>query len=113
MTGVEDFKKLYGKDMLIEVVGAAERHSDMTHSEIPENEEQRLYYSLLKMLDFECFRYGDAPKGLTQQKTIEFLKDHKDLIKCEPPSMIGLFVGVYNFMMDNDEAKKNPNGVPR
>ncbi len=109
--GVEDYKKEFGEASFRDVISKLYNHSHLRSSKIPENEEQQLYYSLLTMLDFQCFIYEDKPKGITQQQTIKFLKDHKKRIKCDVPSMIGLFSGVFNFLID-EKAGENPPKIP-
>jgi len=109
--GVEDYKKEFGEDSFRDVISKVYNHSELKSSTPPENEEQQLYYSLLAMLDFQCFTYEDKPKGITQQQTIRFLKDHKKRIKCDAPSMIGLFSGVFNFLID-EKAGENPPKIP-
>lgn len=100
MTGtiIEDFEKTFDKTKLDDVLDHAYEHSDLSSVEVPKDKTQRLFFSLLKMIDFECFAYDHAPEGLTLLNVKKWLVKHKDEIKCEPPSMLGMFAGAFNFL---------------
>jgi len=99
MNGLTDFESQYGKTLLQNVLDNVVNHSELRSSKIPEDVEQRLYYSLLSILDFECNRYGDAPKGLDDDDIQNFLKKHRDSIKCEPPTYLGMLGGRFDFLI--------------
>jgi len=100
MTGLDDFTQKYGKDKLLEVLNAINNHTAGMVAKLPEDDEQRLYFSLLEMFGWECFKYGDAPKWLPKTEAMDFLKEHRDEIKCEMPSYLAIFMGLYNFLLD-------------
>jgi len=68
---------------------------------VPSDPEQRLYYGLLEILDFECCKYGDEPEGVTEEDIKQFLLEHKQYINAEAlPSFMGLVAGTFNFLGD-------------
>ena len=99
---VEDFIKTFGEKTYQEVMSHAGVHS---LNPVPSSTEERLVFALLEMIDFNCFKYGDVPEGLTREETIKFLKKHRTKIldmKMYPPSYLGLLAGAYNFLWEND-----------
>lgn len=101
--GIKDFKRDFGESMYIQVLTRLYAHNDsltpdVQEGKIPKDEENQLYYSLLNMIDYECFKYKDAPEGLDEELVKTFLKEHADDVKCRPPTYLGLFCGVYDFM---------------
>lgn len=68
---------------------------------VPEDQEQKLYYGLLEILDSECITYGDAPEGVTEDDIKQYLIEHKGSIKSEAcPSFLGLCAGVFDFLSE-------------
>jgi hypothetical protein len=88
--------------MYIKVV-SKRRHADASSSSFPVDPEQRLFFCLLEMIDFECFKYGDAPESLDEESVKTFLIKHKDNIRCEPPTYLGAICGVYDFLNKTKE----------
>lgn len=70
---------------------------------VPEDREQRIYFGLLEILDFQCIKYKDFTLA-TEKEIKEYLYKHRDNIKCSPPSYIGLLVGAFNFLVDGDQV---------
>ena len=89
--------------MLTEEQLTAIRNRAGCHSigEVPKDEEQRLYFGLLEIIDFQCCVYGDAPEGVTEEDVKAYLIEHKDKIKCEPPSFLGMLTGAFNFLWED------------
>lgn len=84
--------------MLIEQVQA--RAGTHSRRGVPTDPEQRLYFGLLEILDWDCIPEGDAPQTLTEAGAKRFLYQRKDRIKCPLPSYLGLFAGVFDFLDD-------------
>ena len=70
-------------------------------SSVPVTEDERLVFAVLEALDFECWKYGDAPDGITVEQAKQWLVDNKETIRnmsIEPPSYLGAMCGVYDFL---------------
>jgi len=75
--GFLDFKKEFGGEMLHKVLVRLDSHNYLSErTRPPIDRVQQLYFSLLKMIDFECFRHGDAPEGLDEERVKSFLSNH-------------------------------------
>lgn len=71
-------------------------------SSVPVNDEQRLYFGMLEILDYECVKYEDAPAGITEEDIKEYLIVHKDSITCEPSSYLGVLGGRFDFLYSGE-----------
>ena len=100
MTVKEDFIKLYGEKKTLQVIENAGNHSSMCAVPVPEDEDRILCFSLLKMIDFQCFMYKDGCNcGLSEEQIKEFLINHKETaIRCPVPTYVGLLVGAFDFL---------------
>ena len=68
---------------------------------LPEDREQRVYYGMLEAIGWECFKYGDAPQGGTEEQVKNYLIQHKDRIKAGTnPDFLSLLAGTFNFLLD-------------
>ena len=77
-------------------IGWAGHHSK---EELPRSEEQRLYFALLEAIDWDCWDYDHCPREPTRKGAIRFLRKHRDRIRCNPPSYLGLASGAFNFLV--------------
>ena len=101
---LEDFKKTFGEECLNECLNRAGCHSE---EEVPGDDESKLLFSLLEILDYQCCIYKDAPADLTEENIKQFLLKHKEkTLEINPPSFIGLFCGVFSFLTD-DKKEEN------
>ena len=89
-------------EQLTEIRNHAGRHSD---EKVPESEDEKLYFGMLEILDFQCVNYGEAPKGITEAQIKEYLLEHKEEVRKLKviPSYMGLLCGTFNFLIE--EAK--------
>ena len=64
--------------------------------------DEKLVFAVLEGIDFQCWKYGDAPEdGTTEEIAKTWLKENKSLVsamKIEPPSYLGAFAGVLDFL---------------
>ena len=84
------------------VATACGRHTDLS-SNPPTDKRARELWGLMEILDFECYRYGDAPKGITVEQVKAYLLAHKEearTTKMEPTSYLGLVAGVFDFLCE-------------
>lgn len=98
MTMKKDFIKQFGKDTYKEVLNRAGCHSK---EKIPVKEKDKFIFSLLEIIDWQCFKYGDLNKKLTEPAIKRFILEHKENIlnyKGNPPSYLGIFAGAFSFL---------------
>jgi hypothetical protein len=77
-------------------------HSDADTSKYSADE--KLVFSVLEAIDFECWKYGDAPSEPTQEQAKQWLTENRAAVremKIEPPSYLGAFAGVLDFLAEN------------
>ena len=110
-TILEDAIERFGKDRVDRWVAMAGHHARVFNPRvrIGETREERLIFALLEILDFECYKFKDAPcyPGVPKEQIEQFLLDHKKEVmkaKIDPPSILGLLAGAYDFLFD----EKNP-----
>ena len=67
---------------------------------LPEDREQRIYYGMLEAIGWACFKYGDAPQGVTEEQVKNYLIQHKDRIKASTnPDFLALLAGAFDFLL--------------
>lgn len=104
---VDDFKRRYGEEIYRKTIERAGIHSSVVGSlaageKLPDDEESRLVFALLEILDYECCKCDCYPY-LTEEEIKKFLLDHRDEVlklRIPPPSYLGVLVGVYNFLFE-------------
>ena len=70
---------------------------------LPRSREQRIYFGMFEAIGWECFKYGDAPKGVTEEQIKDYLIQHKDRIKVEAMSdYLALAAGTFDFLKEVD-----------
>lgn len=91
-------------DKLKAILEGAGRHQDLGQP-VPDDEEQRLYYGCLEILDFQCASvYGDAPDGVTDEDIRAYLVAHRGRIKAQAvSSYLGLMRGLFDFLREPTE----------
>jgi len=79
-------------------------HGDNFIHPVPEDPEQRLYFGLLEAIAYECWKYKDAPEGITEDEVKAFLKAHRKAIRTEAnPDYVSLFLGKFDFLRDDSK----------
>ncbi len=74
---------------------------------LPKSKEQRIYYGMIEAIGWDCFKYGDAPQGVTEEQVRDYLIKHKDRIKAEAMSdYLSLLAGVFDFLVETKQDKK-------
>jgi len=94
----KDFIKQFGQDIYMEVLERAGCHSN---ERVPVEKDERLIFSLLEIIDYECYYYEDLNKKVTESALKRFLLEHCDELKNYKgsiPSYIGLFAGAFDFL---------------
>lgn len=68
---------------------------------LPKSKEQRIYYGMIEAIGWGCFRYSDAPQGVTEEQVKDYLIKRKDRIKAEAMSdYLSLLAGAFDFLRD-------------
>jgi len=107
---LKDFEKKFGKEKMNKCLNLCGHHfysmgAGATGEKLNlDNDEERLIFSLLEMLDFECFNYNsNCNIGLTKEEIKDFLLLNKDkALKLKSyPSGLGLLCGVYDFLKED------------
>ena len=76
------------------------------HNGVPKSKEQRIYFGMLEAIGYECFKYKDLPKNITERMVKNYLIKHKERIRVEAiADYISLFSGGYNFLNFNNKYK--------
>ena len=96
---LDDFEKTYGKECLEKTLDHAGEHSTEPP---PVDEEKRLVFALLEILDFDCCDYGCYTE-LSPEEIKKFLLKHKKAVlemEIPPPSALGAMLGVFSFLLE-------------
>lgn len=109
----ENFVKEFGPEVLDTTLACTGRHSRAIGSlaigkeALWHNDDEKLAFALLEILDFECNKYGDY--GLISDRDIRiFLWRNRDLVKrleIPPPSYIGAVIGCFSFLLGEEEPE--------
>ena len=114
-TGIEkailvDAIKRFGEEKVNKWISMAGHHARKFNPEVRvgETPEERLIFALLEILDFECYKFKDAPcyPGVSKEQIEQFLLDHRQEVKnaeIDPPSYLGLLCGVFDFLFKKEE----------
>jgi len=102
----------FGEDRVHKWISMAGHHALRFNPKvrIGETAEERLIFALLEILDFACYKYVDAPcyPGVPKEQIEQFLLDHKEEVmkaKIDPPSILGLLAGVFDFLFEGEEVR--------
>jgi len=111
---LEDAINRWGRERVYKWIGLAGHHAlKFRHDvKIGETDEEKLIFALLEMLDFECYKYPSCPTQPTPSRNEieQFLLDHKEEVlnaKIDPPSLLGLMAGTFDFLVKEKEVEKN------
>jgi hypothetical protein len=75
-------------------------HAAMCSNQPPLGSLHRAIFGMLVALDFECYKYGDAPEA-SEQAVKEWLLEHREeALLVSPPTYMGLMAGVFNFLFE-------------
>jgi hypothetical protein len=70
-----------------------------------------LVFALLEAIDFECWKFGDAPQsGPTEEEAKRWLVENYDewsLLLILPPSALGLFTSAFDFLHPEKLARRS------
>lgn len=102
MTLISNFEATFGEEMLEWYLNHAGHHAAIESP--PEDEHDRLIFSLLETLGWKCFKFNGSPCcKLTEQQIKDFIianiKDFKDY-KGAIPDYLALECGTYNFIQE-------------
>jgi len=106
---LEDFRRQFGEEVLLETLERAGLHSLSpfgSGEEPPKDEEEKLIFSLLEILDFDCCKRG-CYKLLTEDQIKSFLKKwRREILEMElpVPSFFGFFFSALLAEKGKDEA---------
>ena len=74
-------------------------HAALSSNDPPDDERGRILYGMLEAIDYECWKYGDAPPGTSLAQVKAYLKAHKaEVLKIPFPSSLGKATGAFAFL---------------